>query len=76
MTDYLKSTQHRVQLPPLLDRFTGEQRMTRKRYSIPYFVTTDPDVTIECLRLHDGRAPQYEPITQREYSAMRARMQY
>lgn len=76
MTDYLKSTQHRVQLPPLQDRFTGKQRMTRKRYSIPYFVTTDPDITIECLRLQDGRAPKYEPITQREYSAMRARMQY
>ncbi|KAK5946438.1 hypothetical protein PMZ80_000581 [Knufia obscura] len=74
--DYLKSTQHRVQPPPLEDRYEGEQRMTRARYSIPYFVTTDPDVTIECLRLQDGRPPQYEPITQRDYSDMRARMQY
>lgn len=74
--DYLKSTQHRVQLPPLQDRFEGEERMTRARYSIPYFVTTDPDVTIESLRTNDARPPRYEPITQREYSAMRARMQY
>ncbi|KIW52346.1 hypothetical protein PV05_07988 [Exophiala xenobiotica] len=74
--DYLKSTLHRVQLPPRQDRFSGDERMTRARYSIPYFITTDPDRLIECLRFDDEHPPKYDPITQREYSAMRARMQY
>jgi isopenicillin N synthase-like dioxygenase len=76
--DFLKSTQHRVQLPPLQDRFTGDERLTRARYSIPYFVTTDPDLVIKCLegRFEGGEKAKYEPITQRAYSAMRASMQY
>jgi isopenicillin N synthase-like dioxygenase len=76
--DYLKSTSHRVQLPPRQDRYTGDERLTRARYSIPYFLTTDPDTTIECLegRFEGGEKAKYEPITQREYAAMRARMQY
>jgi isopenicillin N synthase-like dioxygenase len=76
--DYLKSTLHRVQLPPLQDRFSGKERMTRQRYSIPYFVTTDPDLVIECLegRFEAGERKKYEAVTQREYSNMRARMQY
>ncbi|EXJ58902.1 hypothetical protein A1O7_06332 [Cladophialophora yegresii CBS 114405] len=72
--DYLKSTSHRVQLPPRQDRHTGDERLTRARYSIPYFVSTDPDTVIECLTR--GEQAEYEPITQREYAAMRARMQY
>lgn len=74
--DELKSTQHRVQLPPLADRYIGKERVTRARYSIPYFVTTDPDVVIEPLPRQGSGQPKYEPISQREYSAMRARMQY
>lgn len=76
--DYLKSTQHRVQLPPRQDRYTGDERLTRARYSIPYFVTTDPDMVIECLtgRFEGGEKAKYEPITNREYSAMRARGVY
>lgn len=67
---------HRVQLPPLQDRFSGDEKMTRARYSIPYFLTTDPDLLIECLRIGEEQPPRYEPITQRDYAAMRARMQY
>ena len=76
--DYLRSTSHRVTLPPLQDRFTGNDRLTRARYSIPYFVTTDPDLVIECLpSCIDAKHPaKYEPITQRDYTKMRARMQY
>jgi isopenicillin N synthase-like dioxygenase len=74
--DFLKSTLHRVGLPPLADRFEGDERMTRERYSIVYFCSTDPDLVIECLRPDDGVPRKYEPITQREYGAMRARMQY
>lgn len=76
MVDYLKSTQHRVQLPPLQDRYEGGERLTRARYSIPYFVTTDPDTVVECFALKDAGKPKYEPITQRDYAAVRARMQY
>ncbi|KAH0843149.1 hypothetical protein AYO21_03439 [Fonsecaea monophora] len=77
--DLLTSTAHRVQLPPLQDRFVDgadNTRVTRARYSIPYFLTTDPDTVIECLCVDKDNPPKYEPITQREYAAMRARMQY
>jgi isopenicillin N synthase-like dioxygenase len=76
ITDYLKSTLHRVSLPPLADRFEGKERMTRERYSIVYFNSTDPDLVIECLRPDEKEPRKYDPITQREYGAMRARMQY
>src|SRR5947207_1342982 len=64
--------------PPIQDRFVGDERLTRARYSIPYFVTTDPDLVIECLPscIDEEHAAKYEPITQRDYSNMRARMQY
>jgi len=74
-SDYLKSTSHRVQLPPR-DRSLSDSRLTRARYSIPYFITTDPDRLVECLRSDEEHPPKYEPITQRAYSAMRARLQY
>jgi isopenicillin N synthase-like dioxygenase len=78
LLDYLRSTSHRVTLPPLQDRFTGDERLTRARYSIPYFVTTDPNLVIDCLPscVDDEHPAKYEPITQRDYSNMRARMQY
>jgi isopenicillin N synthase-like dioxygenase len=78
LLDYLRSTSHRVALPALQDRFTGDERLTRARYSIPYFVTTDPDLVIECLPscIDEKHPAKYEPISQRDYSNMRARMQY
>jgi len=78
ITDYLKSTLHRVTLPPLSDRFEGEQRMTRARYSIPYFVSADPDSLVECLpACTDTDHPvKYEPVTQESYGKMRAKLQY
>lgn len=76
LLDYLISTQHRVQLPPLEDRYDGDNKLTRARYSIPYFVSASPDVLIDCLRLQPDEKPKYEPILHRDYSAMRARMQY
>jgi len=74
--DYLTSTSHRVTLPPQQDRYTGDERLTRARYAIPYFVSTDPDAIIECLLFDEKHPPKYEPITERDYAAMRARMQY
>ncbi len=76
--DYLKSTLHRVGLPPLLDRFEGEHRMTRERYSIPFFVSADPDALIEVLPecTSDKNPARYDPILQKDYGRMRAAVQY
>ncbi|TVY22573.1 2-oxoglutarate-Fe(II) type oxidoreductase [Lachnellula hyalina] len=78
--DYLKSTLHRVTLPPANshDRFTGLERMTRARYSIPYFVGPDSDAVIACMReCASARNPvKYEPVVQKEYRLMRGRLQY
>lgn len=76
--DYLKSTLHRVTLPPIEDRFTGEERMTRARYSIPYFVSPDSDSVIECIPecANELNPPKYEPVMQGEYRRMRAKLQY
>ena len=78
LVDTLKSTLHRVTLPPLADRIQGEARMTRERYSIVYFVGADPDAVVECLPacVDDQNPPKYEPITQKAYCEMRAKVQY
>ncbi|KAL1988275.1 hypothetical protein VTN96DRAFT_250 [Rasamsonia emersonii] len=76
--DYLRSTNHRVGLPPVSDRFEGPNRMTRERYSIPYFLSPDPDSVIECLPacMSEENPAKYKPITQRDYNRLRASMQY
>jgi isopenicillin N synthase-like dioxygenase len=76
--DYLKSTLHRVTLPPAEDRFTGVERITRARYSIPYFVSPDIDAVIECMTecASEGNQVKYEPVVQGEYRLMRAKLQY
>lgn len=78
LTDYLRSTNHRVALPVLKDRFEGPDRMTRERYSIPYFLAPDPTSLIECLPtcVTEESPAKYEPITQGDYNRMRASMQY
>ncbi|KAL4794038.1 hypothetical protein BDV19DRAFT_204511 [Aspergillus venezuelensis] len=77
----LKSTMHRVRAPPLVEVDAGGEKkgkMTRPRYSIPYFVSPDRDRVIECLpTCHgEGRPKMYEPITPREYIAMRMNATY
>ncbi|KAJ5478094.1 hypothetical protein N7530_003603 [Penicillium desertorum] len=74
--DLLRSTTHRVTLPPLPDRIEGTDRMTRRRFSIPYFMSPDSDSVIECIPCVGEGAAKYEPITQAEYNQMRASMQY
>ena len=65
-------------LPTLSDRFEGAQRMTRDRWSIPYFVSPDPDALVECFRTCASAAnpAKYEPVTQRDYGRMRAKAMY
>jgi isopenicillin N synthase-like dioxygenase len=76
--DWLKSTLHRVTLPPASDRFTGAERMTRARYSIPYFISPDIDARIEVMPecTTESNPSKYEPVIQREYRLMRAKLQY
>lgn len=52
--------------------------MTRRRFSIPYFLAPDPDSVIECIPSCMGtdEPAKYEPITQAGYNQMRASMQY
>ncbi|KAF9890512.1 hypothetical protein FE257_005917 [Aspergillus nanangensis] len=78
--DELRSTLHRVRAPPLAesrdDLTTG--RMTRPRYSIPYFVSPDRDKVIDCVPGCWGpdRPRKYEPTTGGEYIAMRMNATY
>ncbi|OTA70564.1 thymine dioxygenase [Hypoxylon sp. EC38] len=78
--DFLKSTLHRVTLPPIQDKKlpVNGKSLTRPRYSIPYFVSPDSNAVVECLSVcTDGKHPiKYEPVLQEEYRRMRARGQY
>ncbi|XDG04426.1 hypothetical protein ABKA04_004041 [Annulohypoxylon sp. FPYF3050] len=77
--DFLKSTLHRVTLPPVQSkRQIDGKLMTRPRYSIPYFVSPNPEAIIECLSVctDEKRPVKYEPVVQEEYRRMRARGQY
>jgi isopenicillin N synthase-like dioxygenase len=69
LPDYLKSTIHRVHLPPLQDRYTGQERMTRERFSIPYFVSGKRETMIECLPVcqSEMNPPKYEPVLWEDY---------
>lgn len=78
--DDLRSTLHRVRAPPLVevDDNPSAGRMTRPRYSIPYFMSPDRDSVIECLPGCFGpdRPKKYEPITSRDYIDMRMNATY
>ncbi|KAI4860837.1 Clavaminate synthase-like protein [Hypoxylon rubiginosum] len=77
--DFLKSTLHRVTLPPVENKRQIDGRlMTRPRYSIPYFVSPDPKAIIECLSVctDEKRPVKYEPVVQDDYRRMRGRGQY
>lgn len=69
---------HRVALPPRQDRFTGDERMTRARYSIPYFVSPEGPTVVECLpSCTDANNPaRHKPIMWNDFMLMRASMQY
>ncbi|KAJ9603591.1 hypothetical protein H2200_011777 [Cladophialophora chaetospira] len=65
--DYLQSAIHRVQSPPR-DPTNGPGQITRRRYSIPYFVLPKPDKTLECLPCcsNETNPPKYPPTTYKE----------
>lgn len=77
--DELKSNMHRVVLPPAEDRFTGEERLTRARYSIPYFVVPDENAPVETLAecISEAKRARYAPIkSYGDYRVMRGNVQY
>ncbi|MCJ1226261.1 hypothetical protein MMC12_002911 [Toensbergia leucococca] len=76
--DTFISATHRVTLPPLQDRFNGAQRLTRARYSIPYFVAPDSDTLIECLPacINAAHPALYEPVKFKDYAGMREKYGY
>lgn len=79
ISDYLKSTLHRVTVPPVAsEQPAGGTVMTRARYSIPYFVSPDPTAVIECLPACSSSAnpAKYPPVVQDEYRKLRAKLQY
>ncbi|KAG0698257.1 flavonol synthase/flavanone 3-hydroxylase [Suillus ampliporus] len=66
--DILKSTLHRVRAPP--NDGTG---MIKERFSIPYFMSADRDLLIDCLPgcWGEDRPKKYEPVTAGAYIDMR-----
>ncbi|KAH6896826.1 hypothetical protein B0T10DRAFT_396978 [Thelonectria olida] len=77
--DELRSTMHRVRTPPAADPGEeGKPRMTRDRYSIPYFVGADSERTIDCVPGCWGpdRPKKYEPIKSMDYVDMRLNATY
>jgi isopenicillin N synthase-like dioxygenase len=52
--------------------------MTRARYSIPYFVSPDVDALIVCMKECASleNPIKYEPVVQKDYRLMRAKLQY
>ncbi|CAK7204848.1 hypothetical protein SEUCBS139899_007610 [Sporothrix eucalyptigena] len=83
--DQLKSTLHRVRAPPFVNPTTAEnggdapkQRVTRPRFSIPYFVTADHEKVIDCLPgcFGPSNPKKYEPINSGEYIARRLNATY
>ncbi|RDW94116.1 isopenicillin N synthase family dioxygenase [Aspergillus mulundensis] len=67
-----------VSLPELSDRIEGPNRMTRERYSIPFFMSPDDDIVVECIPscISDREPAKYEPITRGDYNKMRMAMMY
>ncbi|KAL3464764.1 hypothetical protein BJX64DRAFT_254289 [Aspergillus heterothallicus] len=76
--DRLRSTNHRVGLPMLPDRYEVQNQLTRERFSIPYFMSPDDDSIIECIPscMSESEPAKYQPITRADYNKRRAAMMY
>ncbi|KAF9246560.1 flavonol synthase/flavanone 3-hydroxylase [Melanogaster broomeanus] len=71
--DTLKSTLHRVGPCP-----HDGMGMVRERFSIPFFMSADSDVLIDCLPgcWDESRPKKYEPVTAQAYIDMRLNATY
>ena len=78
LLDTFKSATHRVALPPLQERYVGNERITRERYSIPYFVAPDNEEIVSCLAtcVDEKHPARYEPIKFADYGAWVAKYSY
>ncbi len=82
----LRSAVHRVGVPPALRVSGGEEEerggedgvMVPARFSIPFFLSSDPETLIECLPecVDEANPTKYEPVLQREYGQLRGRLHY
>lgn len=77
--DELRSTIHRVRTPAQteIDPETGV-RMTKRRYSIPFFIGADATTVVDCVSTCHGpdRPKRYEPVTTADYFNMRMNALY
>lgn len=71
--DMLESTLHRVCAPP-----NDGLGMIKERFSIPYFMSPDRDLLIDCLPgcWDEDRPKKYEPVTAGEYLDVRLNATY
>lgn len=76
--DELRSTLHRVRTPPADAADADGRRMTRARFSIPYFVGPDAHRVIDCVPgcSGPGRPKQYAPVVCGDYIDMRMNATY
>ncbi|EGX88681.1 gibberellin 20-oxidase, putative [Cordyceps militaris CM01] len=77
--DELRSTIHRVRTPAddEVEGRTGE-RMTKRRFSMPFFIGADLDTVVDCVPTCHGpeRPKRYEPVTAEEYFTKRMNALY
>lgn len=77
--DELKSTIHRVRTPSdtEISAETG-LRMTKRRYSMPFFICADVSTLVDCVPTCHGpdRPKKYEPVTVDDYVTMRMNALY
>ncbi|KAI8677631.1 hypothetical protein LRP88_00057 [Fusarium phalaenopsidis] len=77
--DELRSTMHHVRAPAAEEpKDKSQVRMTKERYSIPYFVCADAERTIDCVPGCWGpdRPKKYEPVNAMDYINMRLNSTY
>lgn len=71
---------HRVTLPPLElhSESEGSQRVTKARYSIPYFVAPDNDTIVECLTscVTADKPAKYEAVKFADYGEYISKYMY
>ena len=78
-TDVFPSASHRVTLPPSTNN-KSQETVTRRRFSIPYFVAPDAEKIVSCLSScvgdDEGNPAKFEPVSFADYAANISRYQY
>ena len=77
--DELRSTLHHVRTPAMEEVDPNTKvRMTKERFSIPYFIAADRDKVIDCVPgcYGEGKPRKYKPINCADYLDMRLNATY